>query len=194
MDDHSKKKPVKKVVSGPVARRKKKASADWTDSAKSAWDYVLMEVLLPAARDMLYDGVVAGSGKMIYQEDSPRPTRGGTFGTPKTTRTAYNRFAKKDRPINEPDEPMRISKRARAQHNFEEIILSSRKEAEDVLDSLFEHLLEYEVATVSDLYDMVGITPQYTDDNWGWTDVRGSGIRRIRGGYILELPQPSALD
>lgn len=192
MDDQSKK--TKKVVTGPVARRKRKQSSEVVNSLQSAWDYVLTEVFLPAARDMFYDGVVAGAGKMIFQEDRPRTAgpRGGA--QPKGSYTSYNRYSNKKVPIADPEDPRKITKRARATHDFDEIVLATRKEAEEVLDTMFEHLLEYEVATVSDLYDMVGIAAQYTDDNWGWTDIRGTGIRRIRGGYVLEFPQPTHLE
>lgn len=192
MDDQSKK--TKKVVTGPVARRKRKQSSEVAKSFQSAWDYVLSEVLLPAARDMFYDGIVAGTGKMVYQEDRPRTSGPRGLSQSKGSYTSYNRYSNRKAPIGDPDEPRRITKRARATHDFDEIVLTTRKEAEDVLDAMFEHLLEYDVATVSDLYDKLGIQPQYTDDNWGWTDIRGSGIRRIRGGYILEFPQPTHLE
>lgn len=195
MDDQSKKKKSKKVVTGPVARRKKKSSP-MSESFQTVVEYVFTEVLLPAARDMFYDGIVAGTGKMIYPEDRPitRSTRPRTgIGTPKSSYTSYNRYSDKKRAIGEPKE-LRPSKRARAQHDFDEFVLSTRKEAEDIIDSMFEDLLDYEVVTVSDLYDKLGVTPQYTDDNWGWTDIRGADVRRIRGGYVLVLPQPQALD
>lgn len=190
----SPRKTVKKVVKGPVAVRKKKPTAEYTGSLQSAWNYVLVDVLLPAARDMFYDAIVAGSGKMIYQEDRPRThsPRGRAVG--KSHNEPYHRYSGNKHPVNDPEEPRQMTRRARANHDFSEIILNSRQEADDVLDSLFEHLLEYDVVTVSDLYDMVGITPKYTDDDWGWTDIRGSNIRRTRQGYLLELPQPTPLD
>lgn len=192
MSDQEKKK-TKKVVTGKVMRRKKKKSAVAVGNLQSVWGYVLSEVFLPAARDMLYDGLVAGSGRMIYQEDRPIPRKaGGTQG--RSEYKAYNRFAKHNRPVNEPDEPRRVTKRARATHDFDEIILSTRREAEEMLDSLYEELEQYDSVTVSEFYQMVGITPQYTDDNWGWTDFRGSSVRHVRGGYLLNLPAPIHLD
>lgn len=197
MDDQSKRKKSKKVVTGPVARRKKKQHPAEESLAITA-GYVFTEVLLPAFRDMLYDGIVAGAGKIIYpgtdrpHTRSSRPQTG--VGVAKGSYTSYNRYSDKKRSIGEPKEGVRPSKRARSQHDFDEFVLSTRKEAVDIIDSMFEDLLDYEVVTVSDLYDKLGVTPQYTDDNWGWTDIRGADVKRIRGGYVLSLPQPKALD
>lgn len=83
-----------------------------------------------------------------------------------------------------------MSRKARANHDFYEIIIPTRPEAEAVLEGLFALLDEYEVASVADLYEMVGESSQFTDRNWGWTDLRGSDIRRVREGYLLDLPRP----
>ncbi|FAA01395.1 MAG TPA: hypothetical protein [Siphovirus UK_ancient_CT89] len=45
-------------------------------------------------------------------------------------------------------------------------------------------------ATVGDLYGMAGISQTYTDENWGWRDLRGARAVRARNGYILDLPKP----
>ena len=47
---------------------------------------------------------------------------------------------------------------------------------------------------MSDLYELLGIPGKYTDDNWGWTDIRGAQVRRIRNGYMLDIPDPEYLD
>lgn len=80
-------------------------------------------------------------------------------------------------------------------HDFGEIVLSSRGEAEEVLDQLIEIISQYQQASVSDLYAMVGISPAYTDQKYGWTDLRGANAQPVRGGsYLLNLPQPHPLD
>jgi hypothetical protein len=52
---------------------------------------------------------------------------------------------------------------------------------------------QYEQATVNDLYELVGVSGNFTDENYGWTDIRGAGITRIRGGYLLDLPKAELL-
>lgn len=82
-----------------------------------------------------------------------------------------------------------LSRQARANHDFGEIILATRAEAEDVLEQLRELINQYEIATVSDLYQLVGHTGEFTDDKWGWDDLRSASIRPIRGGYLLNMPR-----
>ena len=87
-----------------------------------------------------------------------------------------------------------MSRQARARHNFDEIVLDERAEAEEVIDRLFDLVSQYESATVADLYELVGLASSHTDHKWGWTDLHGAGVSRIRGGYLLDLPEPEPLD
>jgi len=87
-----------------------------------------------------------------------------------------------------------MSRRGRASHDFDEIILATRVEGEEVIERLFDLVSRYEAATVADLYELVGVSGNYTDDKWGWTDVRGSGVTRVRNGYLLDLPKPEPID
>ena len=87
--------------------------------------------------------------------------------------------------------PQRVmSRQARSRHDFDEIVLETRAEAEEVIDRLFDLVSRYESATVADLYELVGLPSSHTDHKWGWTDVRGAGATRTRDGYLLDLPEP----
>lgn len=86
-------------------------------------------------------------------------------------------------------------RRARASHDFDDFILGTRVEAEEVIESLYELVSKYEFATVADLYELLGEDASFTDNKWGWMDLRGSGVTRVRnGGYRLALPRPEPLD
>jgi hypothetical protein len=87
-----------------------------------------------------------------------------------------------------------MSRQGRARHDFDEIVLDERSEAEEVLDRLFDVVNKYESATVADLYDLVGLPSTHADYKWGWTDLRGAGVSRIRDGYLLDLPDPEIID
>ena len=87
-----------------------------------------------------------------------------------------------------------MSRRGRANFDFDEIILDKRVEAEEVIDQMFLLLEKYDMVTVADLYDLVGIASNYTDEKWGWTDLRGAGASRVSGGYLLELPRPEPIN
>jgi hypothetical protein len=74
-----------------------------------------------------------------------------------------------------------------------EVILDTKIEAETVAEKLYDIIEKYGHVTVADLNDLIGETSQYTDHKYGWTDLRGLDIRRIREGYLLILPDPEDL-
>ena len=75
------------------------------------------------------------------------------------------------------------------------IIIESRSEAEEVLDTLMAVIQKSGRTTVSDLYDLVGTRSVYTDQKYGWISLQGSTVQPAHeGGYLLVLPRPVPLD
>ncbi len=188
-------KRVQRVVQGEVIRRKTPLGRRMSQNllggnAQSVWGYMFGEVVIPAVRDMVADAVTGGVERMIFGDSSStrgRRSRGSTSHTP------YHQMS--SRGARQRDEPRReISRRARSMHDFQEIILEGRAEAEEVLDRLFELIRKFDSASVADLYGMVGIPAHYTDDKYGWVDLGNARPVRVRGGYLLDLPQPEVLD
>src|SRR6266508_777028 len=179
-------KNIESVVTGDVVRRKKPLGKRFTETfvggdAKSVWGYVFFDVLVPAAKDMASDAVSQGIDRMLFGESRSHGRRPGSRrGSSPNGHVAYNRFSPNNRDIR--DEPRNPSRRARSSHDFDEIILATRVEAEEVIDRLFDLVSRYEQATVSDLYDLVGVTASYQDTKWGWADIRGAGVTRVRNG------------
>lgn len=87
-----------------------------------------------------------------------------------------------------------MSRQARAAHDFDEIVLETRGDAEIVIEKLRDTLAQYDVVTVADLYDLVGITGSFTDNKWGWYNLRDARVSPVRGGYLLDLPGTTAID
>ena len=77
---------------------------------------------------------------------------------------------------------------------MDDILLATRVEAETVVDRMYDLLREYEMVSVSDLYSLLGLSSSYTDQKWGWTNLQSLDIRRVRDGYILNLPKTIPLD
>lgn len=75
----------------------------------------------------------------------------------------------------------------------QEIILESRKDAEDVLDTMRNMISTYGVVSVADLHDLTGAIANYTDSNYGWTALNSAKVVRVRNGYLLKLPRPKTL-
>lgn len=187
-------KNLKRVTSGDPVRRRKSLRKQFSETfvggdAKTAMRYVVFGVLIPAAKDAIAEAGAQGIEKLIFG-DSRRRSSGSNPSSGPTGYVSYNRYSMGNQ---QAAPPRAMSQRARSQHNFDEIVLSSRAEAEQVIDSLFDVVSRYESASVADLYELVGIPSAHTDHKWGWSDIRGSGVSRVRGGYLLDLPEPTPL-
>lgn len=187
-------KNITPVVTEGATRRRRSLRKQFKDTfvagdARTAVRYAMFEVLLPAARDMVVEAMHQGMEKLIFGESRRRTPSSPQAGP--TGHISYNRYSGGSRYGG----PQRaISREARARHDFDEIVLDRRDEAEEVIDRLFNLVSQYDQATVADLYELVGLSSVHTDHKWGWTDLMGAGVSRIRGGYLLDLPQPEPLD
>lgn len=187
-----KKPPIEKIVSGEAVERKrslsKRVAETFTgDDVQSVGSFVLFEVALPTVKTLISDVVSQGIERLLFG-GAPARSSGGT-----RSHTSYNRMYGGGSSIRK-DEPRSISRQARATHDFREVVLPSRGDAEAVIDQLTALIDQYDVATVSDMYQLVGISGTFTEEKWGWTDLRAASVRRIRDGYLLDLPRPMALD
>ena len=195
---------LEKIVEGTVTPQKK----TWTkrvlgmiiaEDARNLGPYILNDVLVPALKDMMFDMVQSAASKTfgvdIRRPTATSPTRfvsgqpssNRQFVTPHTNYNAASRPAA-TRP------PSGISPVAAAGFSFEDLAFEDRGQAERVLDRMQELVSEYEVVSVSELYDLVGISADFIHQKWGWFDLRGTQVTRSRsGGYILALPPIQSL-
>lgn len=187
-------KDIKRVTSNEPKRRKRPLRKQFSETfvkgdMKMAAQYVVFDVLIPAAQEMIAEAGTQGLQRLIFGESRRRGSTPPTSGP--TGYVNYNARYSMSRQTG----PQRImSRQARVRHDFDEIVLDSRGEAEEVIDRLFEVVSRYGAASVSDLYELVGISSTHTDNKWGWTDLRGAGVTRVRSGYLLDLPDPQPLE
>ena len=74
------------------------------------------------------------------------------------------------------------------------VVLTDRREASNIIDKLQDIIDQYEVATVADLYSLVGLPSKYVDNDWGWDDIGAPRTVKVDGGFQLVLPDPIFLD
>lgn len=182
-------KKLEKIITGEVTQRKKPMSRRFKDvfiggEFKSAAQYIGMEVLLPAFRNMLVDGVTKGIERVVYGDSTIR--RGG-HGYPQS-RVSYNSPVVRTgtRRANLPDQPSPIGRYKNREVG--EILLTSREDAERVLETLTDICNQYDVASVADLNELLGLPSAHTDNRWGWISLNYADIRQVRDGYLLILP------
>jgi hypothetical protein len=184
------------LVKNPVIRRKKPLGVRFQEmliggDTKSVLEHVINDVLIPAFKDMMLDAVNEGMQRRMYGESrgnrrSP-VSRAGAFIS---NQVNYNRYSGPKRD----DRSSSMSRVARASHNFDDIIMSTRAEAESVIDELRDIVEQYGHASVRNLYELVDEKAHSTDENWGWFDLRHASVRHVSNGYLLNLPKTVPLD
>jgi hypothetical protein len=182
---------IEKIVAGPVKTKKKSKLSKITEEfisedAKNVKSYVLGEVLIPAIKKAISDIITNGIDIILYGE-SRKGGRGYSSADRISYKTYYDRDTRASRMIDR-------SNSLYGSYSYDDIILSTRGEAEDVLTRMDELMDKYGLVRVADLYDLVGITGNYTDNKYGWTNIRNAKITRLRDGYMIEMPRAVPID
>lgn len=176
-------KKVEKVIAGTVKSKKKSEIQKFTnvfisEDVNDVKSYILLDVLVPAIKKAISDIVTNGIDMILY---------GGT-GRTKSNSTASKESYRSYYDGGNDRRDYNLA-RTKTSYNYDDIILDNRGEAEDVLSRMDELISTYGLVSVADLYDLVGVTGNYTDNKYGWTDIRSASVIRVRDGYMLKLPK-----
>lgn len=176
-------KRTEKVISGSARVRKKNeirkfADAFLSEDIASIKSYIFRDVLVPLVKKAISDTVET----ILYP--------GGGGRKEPSSRTSYGRY------YEERNDRRSYSRKSYGNsREFEDVIVNTRGEAQEVLDKMNELMGRYGLVRVADLYEAVGIDGSYTAVNYGWTDIRSADVIRLRdGGYLLKMPRALPLD
>ena len=136
----------------------------------------IMDVLLAFAPDEYTRNVLLDLMEIMVRNGVPIAT--GSRVDKVSYRDYSSASSRDDRPA-----------RTRSGYSYDDVILDTRGEAEEVLTRMDELIETYGVVSVADLYDLVGVTCNYTDNKYGWTNIRNAEPIRVRKGYMLKLPK-----
>ena len=179
-------KKVEKIISGNAKAKKKSEFSKFADvfvseDAGNVKSYILMDVLVRAVKKAISDIVTNGIDMLLYGETGVHKRNGASSKV--SYRSYYDRSNRSS-----------SSSRTRSGYSYDDIILDNRGEAEEVLSRMDEIVATYGTVSVADLYDLVGITGAYTDNKYGWTDIRSASVVRVRDGYMIKLPRALPLN
>lgn len=187
-------KKVQKIVQGKVKQVKRTGTKRFLDSffgdvGSSFVSFIVHDILITAAKGVVMD-VLRGGVERV--QDSVDTALYGDRKRPLNHRNNRQKTQSKfsyDKISSNRSEQRTISAASRSKHNFDDIVLDSRGEAQDVISHLVDLTIDYGQASVNDLYDLVGITGNFTDNKYGWEDLSSASISRTRAGYVLNLPR-----
>ena len=163
------------------------------EDASSIGEVLLLDIFFPSLIDMLSDmghstvDILTGrnpSGRR-YDNRRRRPYYDDDYSY-----ISYNRmYDDRRRPRRDRDED-RYERRRRSR-DLDDLIFDYRQDAEEILDRLLDKIEDYGCVTVSYLYDLMGETVygDFTKEDWGWEDLSTARVRKVRGGYLLDLPR-----
>lgn len=193
VEGKEKKKLAPLVSKGSVVKKKRTVADKFKDAflgeSENLGDYIMYDVLVPAFRDTVSEmgfGIIErlfGNGRSSRSRGSVVRDRGRSY-------VSYNSPSRRDR---DRDDRRDIDRGSRARHSFDNVVFANKWEAEDVLAHLVDMILEYGEATVRSFYELSNIEADYTDDRYGWTNLRDAYVERTRNGYVIVFPQTRPL-
>lgn len=185
-------KQIEKVVTGEVIKRKKPLGSRIKDTffggdLKNVARYVAGDVLLPALKNMLVDTIEQGAKRAIYGDSVVRRRAPDTNRPRVSYNSPIDRTYSRQQGVMLPHQPPHYPP-TRNRQNVGDIILSSRNEAEMVVERMKDILDQYDTVSIADLYELLGLPSSHVDHVWGWADLGYVNVRQIREGYVIDLP------
>lgn len=195
--EDNKEKTVEKRVSGKVvgesAKTKKKSgvakavNSFVAEDLKNVKSYVTSEVLIPKIKDIVFEAVKGGIGMILFGESFKR---GQSSGAPKISYGSYYSSGSSVRQ----ERPTTYAKPMDG-FDFDEVVFATKGDAESVLAVMDETIERYGIVSVSDFYELAGVTSNnFAINRYGWSNIRSAEILRVRDGYIIKFPKVGPLN
>jgi len=192
---------VERVTTAEAVQRKRGLGRKFKEtivegSVRDTVEYMVVDIVIPEFQNLLYDTLEGGLRRLIHGDTHRPGTRSGGASSysgigPKIN---YQGMSVKP-PMAAPPAHRSISRRSRTRQDFAEVVIDSRREADEVLEQMYEFLSRFGVVYIADLYDLTGIKTSHVDYQWGWTSLQGSRLARTRDHrWVLDLPEPISLE
>lgn len=191
---------VAKLVQNTVTPKKKTLGVKFKDvflgaDAKGLASYLVIDIIIPSFRDVVYDVFTRGTGRVLYGDDISRgrgPLNRGGGRPPTNYQTPVNRsfVGVQTLPVSSRGYPAPRGEIQGPQENF---LITSREDAEVVMDAMGEMVISYGSITLYEMKSMLGLPASHVDYKWGWYTLAGAKIKQERDGWLLMLPNPSPI-
>lgn len=179
---------VNKVITGEAIVKKKSPLKKiielfLTEDMDNVMNSLRDDVLIPTIQNGLYDMVVNGVGTLFGINNKAR--KSDITVVPRVTYSKYYDQSKSNSRTS--------SNNSGTDYTFDDILIPTKGDAENVLSQLVDLTDQYDMASIADFYDLVGIKSKYTDDAYGWTNLGSASVIRVKDGYMINLPKATQL-
>lgn len=191
---------VKPVVNSEDVKIRKKGlfskmiGSFFAKDLNSMSEYLIGNVIVPKVQDIFIDTVNQATEYMVYGD-----TRASRLNNKKSTIYFSGVNGNKKTSIGAvsdkyPSNRMSSIDRKKSYDDYSDLIFKERQIAEEILSRMYDDLSEYGCVTVLSLKSMIGVETTHTDEKYGWMELAGSRIKKVRDGWLLELPTAIFLD
>ena len=187
-------KKFEKVVTGKVTVKKKNELQKLADifiaeDLQNVKRTLIYEMLIPAVRDLAVSMFNNTVNMVFYGKESRnRPYNGYYSNTQPPQPASWARYYSQQH-----TPPQNYQNNVYGQPSFQEATFNFRRDAEEVLDQMNYSISQYGRVSIADYYDLIGVSSDYTDFNYGWHDLRNANIRAVPGGFVISLPKAEIL-
>lgn len=188
--------PPKAVAKGHISKEpigSKLKRIFLSDDINSVGEFIFIDVFVPAIKDLIVNIIENTVNVAFFGNSSRRPYvvgRGNPANAQQRASVYWNSSIGQSRQFVDQNQQRQI----RAANNFRDICYDTKNGADAVLNDMYELISTYGRATVADLYSLSGISSNnYTNNDYGWTNLQGAQVSRSRDGYVLDLPKPQFL-
>ena len=154
------------------------------DDLNKVKEFAITDVVVPAIKKSISDIFKTGIDMILYHGETGSSSR----RYPDSSKVSYRSYYD-----SAPVRRTSYSDRRNAYY-CDERIFDTRGEAEAKLAQLDDIMARYHLVRVADYCEIVGITGTYTDNDYGWTDLRTAEVVRVREGYIIRMPRALPID
>lgn len=175
------------VVNAKPKKENKLLSVFKPGDIKDVSKNVLTTVIVPAIKKLIDDVISEGVHSMLYPNEGPRQSSGGVYVNYATSYSQRNRV---------PARPTEPGQAWGADFGLNNVRFTTRGDAEMVLQSLRNVLIQYKMATVATFFELANVsTENYQANSYGWTNLDNARVDRMMDGYYrVILPKPMPID
>ena len=172
---------IQRVTKGKVKTKKKSELRKFADvfiaeDIAKVKSYALGEVIIPTIKKAICD-IISNGIEMILWGDTGHTKRSSG------SRISYSKYYDDRR------DSRRSDMSTRTRYDIDDVIFERRDEAKEVLERMDELIDLYGMASIADFYDLAGVTGNYTDNKYGWTNLSSADVVSVRDGYMIKLPR-----
>lgn len=186
---------VKPVVSNDKIIRKKKplsqkiAGKFIAEDVEDVKDYFINDLLIPGIIDTFIDTLLMLLGRGDdYSSSRDRRKKGyhnyNSYSSYKGKSSSSRRNRRSERRRRDEDEDL---------PEYDNIVIPNRQDAEEIVDRLHSYIDENGDVSIAEFFEMLDLTAPYTDNKWGWTRRSQIDIRKVKGGFLIDVDEAKYL-